>query len=82
MKQPSCHVILGQNELPTIDAICLHVAVPLPSVISAGSGGEASWQSYKPLLFTQMAGKMAHPHQGTQCCSHEINMNSDALPHE
>lgn len=54
----------GRHELPTIGAICLHVAVPLPSVSSAGSGGEASWQSNKPLLFTQMAGEMAHPMPG------------------
>lgn len=54
----------GRHELPAIGAICLHVAVPLPSVSSAGSGGEASWQSNKPLLFTQMAGEMAHPTPG------------------
>lgn len=42
----------GRHELPTIGAICLHVAVALPSASSAGSGGEASWQSNKPLLFT------------------------------
>lgn len=58
----SCHP--GAHESPTIGAICLLVAVPLPSVSSAGSGGEASWQSNKPLLFTQMAGEMAHPTPG------------------
>lgn len=65
VSQPSCHCHPGGwHELPTIGAICLHVAVPLPSVSSAGSGGEASWQSNKPLLFTQMAGEMAHPTPG------------------
>ena len=54
----------GTHELPTIGAICLHLAVPLPSVSSAGSGGKASWQSNKRLLFNQMAGEMAHPTPG------------------
>ncbi|KAG7214727.1 hypothetical protein INR49_010619 [Caranx melampygus] len=36
--------LFTQHEMPSIVAICLHVAAPLPSVSSAGSGGEASWQ--------------------------------------
>lgn len=61
---PYCYIILGHNGGPIIGAICLQVAVPLASLSSAGSGGEALWQSNKPLLFTQMAGEMAHPTPG------------------
>lgn len=57
---PSVMPSWGRSELPTIGAICLHDAVALPSVSSAGSAGEASWQSNKPLLFSQMAAEMAH----------------------
>lgn len=53
------------HELPTVGAICLCAAAALPSVSSAGSGGEASWQSNKRLLFTQMAWEMAHPTPGS-----------------